>query len=45
MQFAIADIYTSIAHMESLLDAEKDIPKIIDAYIAKEADRLKNLKK
>uniref|UniRef100_A0A914RW89 procollagen-proline 4-dioxygenase n=1 Tax=Parascaris equorum TaxID=6256 RepID=A0A914RW89_PAREQ len=43
-QFAIADIYTSIAHMESLLDAEKDIPKIIDAYIARETNRLKNLK-
>ncbi|PIO76455.1 tetratricopeptide repeat protein [Teladorsagia circumcincta] len=39
-----ADVFTSIADMQSLLQSEKAIPKILRKYIESEYDRLENLK-
>ena len=39
-----ADLFTSMAHMEALLEAEKDLPGMIKSYITMEKARLRNLK-
>ncbi|KAK6018676.1 hypothetical protein OSTOST_15729 [Ostertagia ostertagi] len=39
-----ADVFTSIADMQSLLQSEKAIPKILRKYIESEYDRLEKLK-
>ncbi|KAI1721472.1 2OG-Fe(II) oxygenase superfamily domain-containing protein [Ditylenchus destructor] len=38
------DIFTSIADLQRLLYTEKDIPEIINSYIAAENERLENLR-
>ncbi|CAB3401442.1 unnamed protein product [Caenorhabditis bovis] len=40
-----ADLFTSIADMQSLLETEKNIPKVLFKYIAQEEQRLAELKK
>lgn len=40
-----ADLFTSIADMQSLLETERNIPKILDKYIHEEEERLVQLKK
>ncbi|VDK25112.1 unnamed protein product [Anisakis simplex] len=43
--FSAADIFTSIAHMEALQEAEKFVPKIIESYVKSEITRLENLRR
>jgi hypothetical protein len=40
-----ADLFTSIADLQKLLAVEKNIPELINSYIATENDRLDELKK
>lgn len=40
-----ADLFTSMADLQRLLQIEKDIPKVIDNYIVTENARLDELKK
>uniref|UniRef100_A0A8R1I1G2 procollagen-proline 4-dioxygenase n=2 Tax=Caenorhabditis japonica TaxID=281687 RepID=A0A8R1I1G2_CAEJA len=40
-----ADLFTSIADMQNLLETERNIPKILDKYIHEEEQRLEQLKK
>uniref|UniRef100_A0A0N5AR18 procollagen-proline 4-dioxygenase n=1 Tax=Syphacia muris TaxID=451379 RepID=A0A0N5AR18_9BILA len=40
-----ADVFTSMAHLESLVRAEKDIPKIITNYVIMETKRLQDLRR
>lgn len=40
-----ADLFTAIADMETMLGAEKDVPFVIDRYIAAEQQRLDDLKR
>ncbi|MFH4982002.1 hypothetical protein AB6A40_008711 [Gnathostoma spinigerum] len=40
-----SDVFTSIAHMQSLLDAEQELPIIINSYIKIENERLDKLKR
>ncbi|KAI6235644.1 Procollagen-proline 4-dioxygenase [Aphelenchoides besseyi] len=39
------ELFTSMADLQRLLQAEKDIPKVINDYIASENERLNDLKK
>lgn len=41
----LSDVFTSMAHMESLLDIEKDIPQLIQNYISNEKARIEQLKR
>lgn len=41
---ASADLFTSIADMQSLLDSEKTIPSILNKYIESERQRLDKLR-
>nr|CAB71299.1 prolyl 4-hydroxylase alpha subunit 1 [Caenorhabditis elegans] len=43
--YAVADLFTSIADMQNLLETERNIPKILDKYIHDEEERLVQLKK
>ena len=40
-----ADLFTSIADMQNLLETERNIPKLLDKYIHEEEERLVQLKK
>ncbi|CAD5215722.1 unnamed protein product [Bursaphelenchus okinawaensis] len=44
-QYGRADLFTSMADLQRLLQMEKDIPKVIENYIQSENERLDNLKK
>ncbi|CAI2349116.1 unnamed protein product [Caenorhabditis sp. 36 PRJEB53466] len=43
--WAHADLFTSIADMQNLLETERNIPKLLDKYIHEEEERLVQLKK
>lgn len=40
-----ADLFTSLAEMELLLEAEKDMPKLLDVYISRFQGRLDAIRK
>lgn len=42
---ADADLFTSIAEMELLLEAEKGIPDLLDLYVERFQQRLNEIKK
>uniref|UniRef100_A0A915DK77 Prolyl 4-hydroxylase alpha-subunit N-terminal domain-containing protein n=1 Tax=Ditylenchus dipsaci TaxID=166011 RepID=A0A915DK77_9BILA len=44
LNYLSADLFTSVADLQRLLHAEKDIPELINTYIAQENARLANLK-
>lgn len=43
--FVKADLYTSLADLERLVQTEKDIPNLINDYISYENKRLEKLKR
>ncbi len=44
VQYGYGEVFTAMADMETLLDAEKQVTSVIDEYIEMEVERLKKLK-